>query len=58
VARIRYRQDLVTFTHEEAKARAAGSETDRLIGAVIELLLADGPREVGKQYQVFLLSRA
>jgi hypothetical protein len=56
VARIRYREDLVTFTHEEAAARAAGSETDRLISSVIELLLADGPREVGKQYQVFLLS--
>ena len=56
VPRIRYWEDLVTFTHEEAAARAAGSETDRHISAVIELLLADGPREVGKQYQVFLLS--
>jgi hypothetical protein len=56
VARIRYREDLVAFTHEEAAARASGSETDRHIGAVIELLLADGPRKVGKQYQVFLLS--
>ena len=56
VAHIRHREDLVTFTHEEAAARGTGSETDRHISAVIELLLADGPREVGKQYQMFLLS--
>jgi hypothetical protein len=56
VPRIRHREDLVTFTHQEAAARAAGSATDRLISGVIELLLADGPREEGKQYQIFLLS--
>ena len=56
VPRIRYREDLVTFTRDEAVARTAGSETDRLVGEVIQTLLADGPREEGKQYQVFLLS--
>jgi hypothetical protein len=54
--RIRYREDLVTFTHEEAAARQAGSDIDRLVGEVIETLLGNGPREEGKQYQVFLLS--
>jgi hypothetical protein len=54
--RIRYREDLVTFTREEAAARQVGSDTDRLVGQVIETLLDDGPREEGKQYQVFLLS--
>jgi hypothetical protein len=54
--RIRYREDLVTFTREEAAARKAGSDLDRLVGQVIETLLGDGPREEGKQYQVFLLS--
>lgn len=56
VARIRYREDLVTFTREEAAARAAGSDVDRLVGEVVQALLDDGPREEGKQYQVFLLS--
>ncbi len=56
VPRIRYREDSVTFTHEEAAARDRGSATDRLVGEVIRTLLADGPREEGKQYQVFLLS--
>jgi len=56
VPRIRYREDSVTFTHEEAAARDRGSNTDRLMGEVIRTLLADGPREEGKQYQVFLLS--
>jgi hypothetical protein len=54
--RIRYREDLVNFTEREAAARRAGSATDHLIGEVIETLLADGTREEGKQYQVFLLS--
>jgi nucleotide-binding universal stress UspA family protein len=53
---IRYREDLVTFTREEAAARQAESEIDRLVGEVIQTLLGDGPREEGKQYQVFLLS--
>ncbi len=56
VPRIRYREDLVTFTHEEVAARRAGSDLDRRVGEVIETLLGDGPREEGKQYQVFLLS--
>ncbi len=56
VPRIRYREDLVTFTRQEAAARQAGSDTDRLVGEAIEMLLADGPREEGKQYQVFLLA--
>jgi hypothetical protein len=54
--RIRYREDLVTFTREEAAARKEGSEIDRLVGEVIQTLLGDGPREEGKQYQVFVLS--
>jgi hypothetical protein len=54
--RIRYREDLVTFTRQEAAARRSGSAVDRQIGEVIELLLADGPREEGKQYEVFLLA--
>ena len=54
--RIRYREDLVTFSRQEAAARRSGSSVDRQIGEVIELLLADGPREEGVQYQVFLLS--
>jgi hypothetical protein len=32
------------------------TEGPGLISAVIEMLLADGPREEGKQYQIFLLS--
>lgn len=40
----------------EAAARKEGSDIDRLVGEVIETLLDDGPREEGKQYQVFLLS--
>ncbi len=56
VPRIRYREDLVTFTREEAATRQAGSDIDRLVGEVIDMLLDDGPREEGKQYQVFLLS--
>jgi hypothetical protein len=56
VPRIRYWEDLVTFTREEAAARKGGSDVDRLVGEVIETLLDDGPREEGKQYQVFLLS--
>jgi len=56
VPRIRYREDLVNFTEKEAAARATGSATDRLISEVIEVLLADGTREEGKQYQVFMLS--
>jgi hypothetical protein len=54
--RIRYREDLVTFSHQEATSRRSGSGVDRQIGEVIELLLADGPRMEGEQYQVFLLS--
>jgi hypothetical protein len=54
--RIRYQEDLVTFTREDAATRQAGSDIDRLVGEVIDILLDDGPREEGKQYQVFLLS--
>jgi hypothetical protein len=56
VASIRHQEDLVTFSRQEAASRRSGSETDRQVGEVIELLLADGPREEGEQYQVFLLS--
>jgi hypothetical protein len=53
--RIRYREDLVTFSHQEAASRRSDSAIDRQVGEVIELLLADGPREEGEQYEVFLL---
>jgi len=56
VPRIRYREDLVVFTLDEAAIRHSGSETDRLIGAAIEADLGAGTREEGKPYQVFLLS--
>lgn len=56
VPKIRYRQDLVTFSHDEVAARQAGSDVDRDIGAAIEVDLKEGTREEGKQYQVFLLS--
>jgi hypothetical protein len=56
VPRIRHQEDLVNFTEKEAAARSGGSATDRLVGEVIQALLADGTREEGKQYQVFLLS--
>ena len=56
VPRIHYREDLVTFTDGEAKRRATGSDADKLIAAAIESDLQFGPREEGKQYQVFLLS--
>jgi hypothetical protein len=56
VPRIRYREDLVVFTHDEAAARQGRSETDRLIGAAIETDLGAGTRVDGKPYQVFLLS--
>jgi hypothetical protein len=56
VPRIRYREDLVIFTHEEATRRDASSDTDRTVGELIRTLLAYSPREEGKQYQVFLLS--
>ena len=56
VPRIRYREDLVVFTHDEAAARQGRSEIDRLIGAAIETDLGAGTREDGKPYQVFLLS--
>jgi hypothetical protein len=48
VPRIWYREDLVTFTHEEAAARTAGSDTDRLIGEVIQTLLNDGDARGGQ----------
>jgi hypothetical protein len=58
VPRIRFREDLVTFTDEEAATRLSGPgpETARLVGWAIQALLGDGTREEGKQYQVFLLS--
>lgn len=57
VPRIRNREDLITFSHEAAALRKGGSDVDRLIGDVIEDDLAEGTREEGKQYQVFLLSQ-
>jgi hypothetical protein len=54
--RILYREDLVVFTQEEAARRTAGSDTDRSIAEVIEMSLAEGTREEGQQYQIFLLS--
>lgn len=56
VALIRYREDHIMFTLDEATSRNAGSTTDRLIGGIIETALRVGPREAGTQYQVFLLS--
>jgi hypothetical protein len=56
ISRIRQREDLVTFTLEEAAARKAGSPADQLIDGIIETALRAGTREEGKQYQVFLLS--
>lgn len=56
VPRIRYREDLVTFTEAEVDVRSAATSTDQLIGAAIKADLAAGTREEGKQYQFFLLS--
>lgn len=56
VPRIRYREDQITFTREEAARRRTDSDTDRLIAQVIEEDLAEGTREEGQPYQVFLLS--
>lgn len=56
VPRIHYREDLVAFTEEEARRRYDGSEADKRIAAAIETDFHSGPREGGKQYQVFLLS--
>jgi hypothetical protein len=56
VPRIQHREDHVMFTLDEAAHRKNGSETDRLIAAVIETALHEGTRETGEQYQVFLLS--
>lgn len=53
---IEHREDVVSFTSAEADRRRAGSSTDRLIGEAIEMDLSEGPREEGKQYQVFLLT--
>jgi hypothetical protein len=56
VPRIRYREDLVNFTDEEAARRSSGSESDRAIAAAIQEDLRSGLREDGKAYQVFLLT--
>ncbi|MGO9206174.1 MAG: hypothetical protein ACLQBX_08320 [Candidatus Limnocylindrales bacterium] len=56
VPRISHREDLVSFTREEAVKRCAGTDIDRAVGAAIEADLDAGTREDGKQYQVFLLS--
>jgi hypothetical protein len=53
---IRHVEDYVTFTHEEATSRTAGSPPDQLIAHVIENTLAAGTREPGQQYKVFLLT--
>lgn len=56
VPRIQHRRDLVPFTHDHAAVLAARSPADQRVGAVIMAHLRDGTREVGQQYQVFLLS--
>lgn len=56
VARIRYREDYVLFTLEEAAVRRTESETNQVIGGIIEAALEDGRREPEARYQVFLLS--
>jgi len=56
VPSIRYREDQITFTQEEVSRRRVGSDADRLIAQVIEEDLAEGTREDGHPYQVFLLS--
>ena len=47
---------MVPFTQEAAVARKSGSDTDRLIAEIIETDLANGTREEGREYQIFLLS--
>jgi hypothetical protein len=57
IARIVYREDNVTFSSQEADARAdSGSDHDQQMADVIRRLLDDGPRTEGNAYQVFLLS--
>ncbi len=56
VPRILFNEDLVLFTTEEVDRRRRGDERDQHIADAIELLLADGRREEGKQSQIFSLS--
>jgi hypothetical protein len=58
IAAIRYREDLVPFTVEEATRRRGRSSVDDLIADAIETQLAAGGREEGRPYQVFVLSPA
>jgi hypothetical protein len=58
VARIRYREDNVLFTLEEAAVRKIESDVDGLVGNAIEISLASGTREPEARYQVFVLSGA
>jgi hypothetical protein len=56
LARIRYREDGVTFTHDEVARRQAGSGTDQAIGQIIASSLRNRARDIGMTLQVFLLS--
>lgn len=57
VPRIIHREDSVPFTADEAiRRQAAGTEFDGRIAEVIVGTLADGTREEGAVYQVFLLT--
>ncbi len=53
---IRYREQMVKFTHAEASVRKTSTETDQLVAEVIETELAEGIRKEGNQHQIFLLS--
>jgi hypothetical protein len=56
IATIRYREDLVSYTYDEAEQRRGGSAVDVLIADAIEADLTTGVRELGSQYQIFVLS--
>lgn len=58
IARIRYREDMVPFTHEEVERRGEGTEVDRAIAQIISEDLDSGQRVQGEPYQVFVLSPA
>jgi hypothetical protein len=53
---IRYVEDHVTFSLDEAASRKTGSQQDQSIGHVIESALSAGTREEEQQYKIFLLS--
>jgi hypothetical protein len=56
IPRIRRVVDQVTFTNDEIASLRTGPPPDQLIAQVIESTLAAGTRDVGQQYQIFLLS--